>query len=142
MPGLIEAALSQWGEAERVGNAANPRMLDYLAAAGIRLPSDVIPWCGCFMTWCAAHAGIVPPPHPAVARSWLTIGQVVTDPKVGDIVVIQRGETWQGHVGLFIRRDGDKVLVLGGNQGDQVCIAGHKASAILGIRRLEVRNGV
>ena len=133
---LLETALSQWGEAERIGTESNPRILEYLRAAGLRELADETPWCGAFITWCAARCGITPPPLPAVARSWLSVGQPATDPKLGDIVVLKRGQQWQGHVGLFIRRQLNEVLVLGGNQSDRVGLGSYPFESIIGFRRI------
>ena len=98
------------------------------------------------MTFLASRCGITPPPLPSVARSWLSVGQPATDPKLGDIVVLKRGQQWQAHVGLFVRKRSAEVLVLGGNQGDCVGIAAFPAHLILGFRSLNrdggLRNGL
>ena len=134
---LIEAALSQWGEAERIGTAFNPRIAEYLATCGLG-PSDEQPWCGAFMTFLASRCGITPPLLPAVARSWLTVGHPVTDPKIGDIVVLGRGERWEGHVGLLVRfiNERTEILILGGNQADRVGVAPFNVDKVIGYRRL------
>ena len=132
---LIETALSEWGEAERIGAAFNPRIAEYLATCGLG-PSDEETWCAAFLTWCAIRSGVAAPPRPAVARSWLTVGQPVTNPSVGDIAVLRRGEPWQAHVGLFVRKDGDAVRILGGNQGKHVGIEAFRAGDVVGYRSL------
>ena len=67
-------------------------------------------------------------------------------PQIGDIVVLRRGTgpqpgpedtTAPGHVGLFAGYEGGNVLVLGGNQGDEVNISRYDRGRILGIRRIE-----
>ena len=136
MTRLIDVALGEWGEAERHGADSNPRILEYLRSAGLSSTTDGTPWCGAFMAWCAARCGVVPPPHPAAARSWLTVGQAVSGPALGDIVVLERGERWQGHVAFFICRRGNMIPLLGGNQGDRVGIADYDTSRVLGYRRI------
>ena len=62
-----------------------------------------------------------------------------------DVVILKRGKAKQpgpdvieapGHVGLFAGREGNSVLVLGGNQSDAVNVKRFPASRVLGIRRL------
>ena len=137
MSTIIEFALAEWGEAERAGTAVNPRIIEYLKTVGLGQLGDGEPWCGAFAAWCAVRASIVPPSFPAVARSWLSVGQSVTSPRVGDIVVFRRGASWEGHVAFYIRHSPDKrhVLTLGGNQGDKVGINEYEAEDVLGFRR-------
>lgn len=69
------------------------------------------------------------------ARSYLKYGVHSNNPTLGDIVVFKRGKLpWQGHVAYYIQRDGDQLLVLGGNQSNKVCYKYYPASAILDIR--------
>ena len=41
-----------------------------------------------------------------------------------------------GHTGLYGGTEKDRVMVLAGNQGDQVCMAPFPAAQVLGVRRL------
>ncbi|MCL2915995.1 hypothetical protein L2725_19835 [Shewanella corallii] len=61
------------------------------------------------------------------------------------MVILKRGKGAQpgpdvikapGHVGFFAGFDGNDVLVLGGNQSDEVNVGRYPASKLLGIRRL------
>lgn len=82
------------------------------------------------------------------ARSWLKIGYAVDlgNAEAGfDVVVLKRGTGKQlgpevidapGHVGLYAGKQGTKVLILGGNQGDAVNVSAYPAASVLGIRRL------
>ena len=82
------------------------------------------------------------------ARSWLTVGRPVTidEAEAGfDVVILKRGKAKQpgpdvieapGHVGLFAGREGNFVLVLGGNQSDAVNLKRFPVGRVLGIRRL------
>jgi len=49
---------------------------------------------------------------------------------------------WRGHVGFFVRREGDKIITLGGNQNDQVSEKPYPISAntygLLGYRTMRV----
>lgn len=71
-----------------------------------------------------------------LARSYLEYGNPVTTPRLGDIVVLRRGNSsWQGHVGYFIERDTSGILVLGGNQSNKVCYKYYNAEDLLAYRR-------
>jgi len=108
--------------------------------------ADEVPWCSAFLQ------------HPfwelrldrsksARARSWLLHGKPIplVEASSGfDVVILKRGVGEQpgpdviaapGHVGLFAGRPSlDRVELLGGNQGNRVCIASFAASLVLGVR--------
>jgi len=52
------------------------------------------------------------------------------------VVVLERldPDGWQGHVGLYVRDDGDHIYLLGGNQLDEVRIHSYPISSVLGYR--------
>lgn len=136
---LTETALSQWGESEEPGAAVNPAIGRYLANAGLPA-NDEIAWCSAFLYWCAVTAGVEHPPgtKAAAAKSWLDCGRSIVLPATGDVVILRRegAPDWAGHVGIYLRTAGDKVWVLGGNQGNAVSIAAFRASSVIGYRRL------
>ena len=71
----------------------------------------------------------------ALARSWLDWGTAVDRPKRGTVTVFRRaGGPTLGHVGFFWQSSGDRILVLGGNQSDQVSIKGYPKVDLLGYR--------
>ena len=79
--------------------------------------------------------------HPLLARGFLNWGVPTDQPEYGDIVVLTRGRAgWQGHVGFYIDTvviDGvEKILVLGGNQNNQVGFDAYNASRLLGYRKI------
>jgi hypothetical protein len=43
--------------------------------------------------------------------------------------------SWKGHVGIVVATDKEWVYVLGGNQGDSVCIAPYPKTRVLGFRK-------
>ena len=102
--------------------------------------SDEVPWCSLFIYWASSSAGYstLPKKEKApMARSWATVGASVKDPMPGDIVVMKRGQNpVSGHVGVFCRFDGDYVVVLGGNQANQVNFARYPKTSVLTFRRL------
>jgi len=109
--------------------------------------ADEVPWCSSFLNALAWMLRL-PRSKSAAARSWLTVGTPVAlaDAVPGfDVVIFKRGSGPQpgpevisapGHVALYAGRDGDAVLVLGGNQGDAVTVARFPSSNVLGVRRL------
>jgi uncharacterized protein (TIGR02594 family) len=135
---MIKTALSQYGQKEIDGEAENPTIVNYAKEVGFKwVNSEDTPWCSIFMNWVAMKAGYEYT-RKANARSWLDIGSVVDEPKVGDVVVFQRGNNgYSGHVGMFICKYDDGVYVLGGNQSDSVKISKYKLKDVLGYRRLK-----
>lgn len=102
-------------------------------------------WCAAFVnTMLALHH--IPgsesvSQHPLTARSFLKWGEPTIEPEYGDIVILTRGTAgWQGHVGFYIDTvyiDGvKKILVLGGNQNNQVGFDEYNASRLLGYRKI------
>jgi uncharacterized protein (TIGR02594 family) len=73
------------------------------------------------------------------ARSWLKVGEVVTEPKLGDVVVFWRESksSWKGHVGLYINHDTNYIYCLGGNQSGSIRITPYPIDRLLGYRRLK-----
>lgn len=67
-------------------------------------------WCGCYM---AAHLGISDR-SLWVARNWARVGHAAPGPQAGAIVV------WRHHVGLIRAAEGNRILVLSGNDGRAV----------------------
>ena len=71
------------------------------------------------------------------ARSFLKYGEPVdlADVQPGDIIVFKRGLPWQGHVAYYVQDADDEILVLGGNQNDEVCYKHYDKKRIIGVRR-------
>lgn len=84
---------------------------------------DATPWCGIFVAAVLAEAGLahrIPKSFP-MARSWEKAGSRLARPAYGGIVVFTR--QGGGHVGFVAGCDKQgNLMVLGGNQGDKVCI--------------------
>jgi len=116
----------------------NPKVLGYFRDAGHpQVSNDETAWCAAFVGAMLARAGLKGTGMLS-ARSYLTWG-VPVDRKYareGDIVVFSRGNsTWQGHVGFFVKDNGDTITVLGGNQANAVNRRAYGAGSLLGIRR-------
>lgn len=133
------------------GAKDHPLVVWWLSLCGFGFDvHDETPWCAAFVNGIAWELRL-PRSKSAAARSWLTVGRSVPLSEAetaADVVVLKRGTGEQpgpevlaapGHVGFFAGRDtdrADRVLVLGGNQGDGVTVQPFPVSQILGIRRL------
>ena len=120
----------EWAEGD------NPRVLSYYREAGVPQPHDEVPWCAAFVGAVLARCGLQGS-GSLLARSYSRWGRAVTieDARPGDVVVLARGKPWQGHVGFWDRREGDKVYLLGGNQSNQVKRSAYPVSRIVAVRR-------
>ncbi len=145
---LYDIAQRFVGMKEIPGKKDSPMILAMLRLDGDWPENDEVPWCSAFANYVAWLLRL-PRSKNLGARSWLGVGKPVLDheAKIGwDVVVLKRGDGAQpgpevtnapGHVGLFAGwQSSDVILLLGGNQGDQVCVAPFARSRILGIRRL------
>ena len=135
---MLEAALGEYGVAEIKGSKHNPRILQYAKDVGMNwVKTDETAWCSIFMNWVVAQTGLKGTKKPN-ARSWLTWGIETNDPKPGDLVVFWREKrtSWKGHVAMFIRETETHVYVLGGNQGNRVCIMPYPKYRVLDYRTI------
>ena len=135
------------GIEEMAGTASNTHVLAMLHLDQKWPKGDDVPWCSAFMNYIGWLLRL-PRSKSLRARSWLTVGRPVSidEAEAGfDVVILKRGRGKQpgpdvieapGHVGLFAGREGNSVLVLGGNQSDAVNVKRFPASRLLGIRRL------
>ena len=122
------------GVKEIRGSEHNPRVLEYHSATSLKATDDETPWCSSFVNWCVKQAGLKGT-NSAAARSWLNWGAELDSPKEGCIVVLSRGNNpWQGHVGFFVDVREGKILILGGNQSNEVNISYYSGSRLLSYR--------
>ncbi len=134
---LARADLGTW----EWSDGHNPKVLKYFKDVGHDwVEDDETAWCAAFVGAMLKRAGL---PHTGKlnARSYLKWGEIIDlkDAQEGDVVVFSRGDPngWQGHVAFFVKEDGTKLQVLGGNQSNQVNIAKYPKSRLLGIRRMK-----
>lgn len=137
---IINKALSEYGVKEIVGSKNNLRILKYFKEIGFTNPNlnDETAWCSAFANWVAKTSGYEYS-KKLTARSWLNIGCSTTTPTVGDIVVFWREspESWKGHVAFFVKETKHYVYVLGGNQGNKVCIKAYPKNRVLDYKKLK-----
>jgi uncharacterized protein (TIGR02594 family) len=139
---VLEAAGAYLGLQEWPGAKQNPKIVSMFATVGHgQVQDDETPWCAAFVGSVLASLGL---PHTGKlnARSYQTYGQGVRtqDARPGDIVVLWRGSptSWQGHVAFFVRFEGDKVILRGGNQTNgKVTDDDYPIDRILAVRRAD-----
>jgi uncharacterized protein (TIGR02594 family) len=141
MDNLFKIAVAELGQKEISGSRHNVNIVNYAKECGFTwVNDDETPWCSIFVNWVAKKAGLVSS-NKLNARSWLQVGRIVDQtPEPGDVVIFWREsrDSWKGHVGFFFGYSGnqERVYCLGGNQGNQVSIAGYPEDNVLGFRRL------
>lgn len=135
-PKWLEIARTDLGVDEIAGPKANPRIMAYYKAANANwAKDDAVPWCGAAMAAWVTAGGYTVPAEAARARAWLDWGVPIEQPKKGAIAVLRRGaDEKSGHVTLFLEDRGDRILCLGGNQGDAVSITSYPKRDLLGYR--------
>lgn len=118
----------------------NPVVVQYFADCNHAwVKDDETAWCAAFVGAMLERAGI-PSTKALNARSYLEWGNPVAldEAQSGDVVVFSRGTSaWQGHVAFFVCEDRETIVVLGGNQSNQVNETAYLKSRLLGIRRLK-----
>lgn len=128
----LEIAKGEVGQAEIIGSKDNPRILEYHQSTTLKAKHEDVPWCAAFMSWVLEKAGMKSL-HSAWAKSYLDYGKKLEKPEYGCICVFARGNGY-GHVGFYVGEDAHNYLILGGNQGDKVCVKPYAKDHILGFR--------
>mgnify|MGYP003333378000 CR=1 FL=1 len=121
-PRHLLKALELYGITEVVGEKDNPVILEWAKELGLEkvYTADSIPWCALFVSIIMKRAGREPVEKPLWALNWANFGVKVGRPMLGDVLVFKRNGG--GHVGIYVGEDKVAYHVLGGNQGDKVCI--------------------
>jgi uncharacterized protein (TIGR02594 family) len=134
-PPWLLTAQKELGVSEISGSKHNQRIIEYHQTTTLKATQDEVPWCSSFINWCMTQ-NFIKGTDSAAARSWLTWGvELKTNPPYGSIVVLKRGNNpASGHVGILVYFGVDKIILLGGNQGDKVSIAPFKKSDVLSYR--------
>ena len=135
-PRWMEIANGELGQTEIAGPEDNPRIVAYHQATSLRAQDDETPWCASFVNWALRQAGL-PATNSAAARSFEHWGRALDEPPLGCVVVLWRGSRSAptGHVGFYAGEANDGgVLLLGGNQGNQVSVRSYPRDRVLGYR--------
>jgi uncharacterized protein (TIGR02594 family) len=135
-PIWMDIAEAELGVTEIPGPEAEGRIVEYLESTSLGHPdnqTDETPWCSAFVNWCMVQAGYQGT-DSAWARSWLNWGREPEEEEYeGCICILSRGKG-SGHVGFLTEWDDESVILLGGNQSNQVCYATYPVSRVLGYR--------
>jgi uncharacterized protein (TIGR02594 family) len=119
-------AFGQLGVSEFLVSTKNRlHIVQYLESVG-EAPDDSIriPWCAAFAQWCLKQAGAVGA-DSSNAKDWLGWGEILDEPEYGCITVLKviAGGDENYHVGFFLGKRDDRILLLGGNQSRKVSVA-------------------
>jgi uncharacterized protein (TIGR02594 family) len=131
-----------YGVSEVAGSQSNDKILKIIQWAMPWVKDDSkAAWCAIFLSYVINETQILGTQlwEPIkLARRFDQVGIEVDKPMMGDIVIFWRGKKngWKGHVGIFIRQEGDLIYTLGGNQNNQINIRGYSANRVLEYRRL------
>lgn len=135
------------GVQEVEGQTSNPLVLGMLQLDNKWVRDDSTAWCSAFCSYIAFLLGL-PRSKSLAARSWLKVGAPIvleTAMPENDVVILKRGGGKQpgpetldapGHVAFFAGRAPGEVILLGGNQGNEVSLQRFPQSDVIGVRRL------
>jgi len=132
-PKYLTYARSLIGTKEIKGHKHNPVILKWLVTLNAWWRDDETPWCGVFVAECLTKYSYKIPKLYMRAKAWLDYGVEIKEPCLGCLVVF--GRQGGGHVGFVVGRDNaNNLLVLGGNQGNEVNIKAFNPNRVLGYR--------
>lgn len=133
-PRWLTRARADIGQRETLGANDSPRIRAMLKKLRLEWLAGQ-PWCGTIMAEWLGDCGHPPPPNAFRARAWAEWGRPLTIPLLGCVVVFARPGVGTGHVGLVVGTDArNRLMVLGGNQGDAVSIAPFDRARVLAYR--------
>ncbi len=132
---LAEAKQGKWKE-----NGANPLIVSCYKAVGFKFSDDKTPWCAAFAGNILKRAG-APALKTLSSLAYGTYGTDVpiSDPskfRLNDIVIFTR--QGGGHIGFFrgYNPSTGSILVLGGNQADNLTEVGFRKSASMPLTKV------
>lgn len=154
----LDWALGELGQAEASDPAAatvglsNPRIVEYLEAAGKKGDGESTPWCASFLSWVLKRhhdysqgvAGVAPAVS-AVASFFSSFGQSIwtggqvwpANVQSGDVVTLHlpQGHAGVNHVGFVLEIVADGVYAISGNYSGRVGIDHFDLASIVEVRR-------
>ena len=131
----VKVAYEECGIKVLAAGQSNPRITQYHQGTNIAGYNDKAAWCSSFINWVFNQVGISGT-RSALARSWLDWGVELESPIRGCVVVLEREDPdcWKGHVGFYLRTQGQRVYLLGGNQLGEVREHHYDLSTVLAYR--------
>ncbi len=137
---MFNRGMDFYGLKEVPGEVNNPTIMKWAKDLGHTwVQNDETAWCCLWINWLAWSLHLEYSKE-LLARSYLPLGDNIQVPQRGHIVVFWRKgpQTKWGHVGMFVRQEGDLIYTLGGNQKNKVCIEPYLASRLLAYRSLRL----
>lgn len=134
IPAWLTWARGEIGTREVVGAKHNARVVAYwdIGKVALDVNDDETPWCAAFACAAIESAGYRSP-RTARARGFEPgIHCLIADHVLGAIVVLSsdRGPA-SGHVGFLEAVSPGRVHLLGGNQGNQVCVSSFPSDRVV-----------
>lgn len=136
----IDFAKTYIGTKEVPGKANNPVITNWLIKLKAWWTDDATPWCGVFVAHVLSHCDRKIPKDWFRALAWKEpYVTKLNRPAYGCVVTF--GRKGGGHVGFVVGKDTrGRLLVLGGNQGDEVNIRAFDPARVVGYY-WPIRNG-
>jgi uncharacterized protein (TIGR02594 family) len=132
-PKYLSIARNHLGLKEIVGLKHSPTIINWLIKLKAWWRDDETAWCGVFVAACLQEALLPYPKMYMRAKAYLEYGEKLEKPCLGCIVVFDR--KGGGHVGFAIGKDrANRLIILGGNQGNQVSVLPFDTARVLGYR--------
>jgi len=135
-PYWLKLAHSALAVKETAGAKHHPMILHWWERIKSSIRDDETAWCAAFVGGILEDSGI-PSTLSAAARSYTKWGHPLSGPAVGAVVTFWRGKPdgWSGHVGFVVGKDqSGNLMVLGGNQSDEVNIKPFATNRVLSYR--------
>lgn len=134
-PQWLAAAWAEFGAREKSGTGNSAAVLGYFRESGhASVTSDGVAWCAAFAGAMLKRAGREAS-GSLLARSYLDWGQQLSAPRLGALAILARGaDSGAGHVGFVVGLAGERLFLIGGNQGDGVTVEAFDVSRVLGYR--------
>ena len=135
----ISVAEQELGQKEIAGKQHNPRILEYHATTSGKAEKDETAWCASFVNWVLKQSGYQGT-DSAWSHDWKKWGDGLSKPAVGSVAFIDWGlvdpaKSGKGHVGFVVGKTSKgRIVLLGGNQSDQVRYTAFKESQIQAYR--------
>jgi uncharacterized protein (TIGR02594 family) len=134
-PMWITVAEKEIGQEEIAGKEHNARIVAYHATTSGKATSDETAWCASFVNWVITQSGYQGA-GSAWSHDWKKWGDGLPKPAVGSVAFIDWGKVdsskkGKGHVGFVVGKTAKgRIVLLGGNQSDQVRYTAFKESLI------------
>lgn len=137
MPPWVRAAELKLGQHEISGGRDNAFIVECLRRCGLpdNMLHDETAWCGAFAGYCMDEAGLRSPKGRAAASHWAQQPDVMGALgrggfRPGCVAVFKR--TGGAHVAFALAETDLHVIILGGNQGNQVSVEARPKALLLG----------